>query len=152
MSVESFAANCWNVAVSALLTPSKNSEIELRTEDDFVVRPGPARFESPVGRETVEPASTGLPPDLMHMMRFPADEEAQPRPKPKRKVSVPSHFKLVFLVVVGITVAAGLAQILMAAYWTMPTPNEQSVFEGMGFAWKSGIGAVFGLLGGKVLN
>jgi hypothetical protein len=38
----------------------------------------------------------------------------------------------------------------MAGFWTTPTPNQQSAFEAIGFAWKAGIGAIFGLLGGKV--
>ena len=59
-------------------------------------------------------------------------------------------FKLVFLSVLGITVAAGVLQIILAAAWQEPTHNEQSTFEAMGFAWKVGIGAIVGLLGGKV--
>jgi hypothetical protein len=59
-------------------------------------------------------------------------------------------FKLVFLTVVGITVLAGVAEIVMAAVWTNPTPDQQSTFEAAGFGWKAGIGAIFGLLGGKI--
>jgi hypothetical protein len=59
-------------------------------------------------------------------------------------------FKLVFLSVLGITIASGLLQILLASVWPSPTPNQQSAFEAMSLAWKVGIGAIFGLLGGKV--
>ena len=34
-------------------------------------------------------------------------------------------FRLVFLTVVGIVVLAGAAEIIMAAVWTNPTPNQQ---------------------------
>jgi hypothetical protein len=59
-------------------------------------------------------------------------------------------FKLIFLTVVGITLACGAAQVALAAGWEHPTANQQSAFEAIGFAWKAGIGAIFGLLGGKV--
>jgi len=82
---------------------------------------------------------------------------ASPGGKVTRKPSssplvVPAVFKLVFLTIVGITVSCGIAQIVMAAEWSRTTANQQSVFEAIGFAWKSGIGAIFGLLGGKVLK
>ena len=73
-------------------------------------------------------------------------------PAPAKILVVPATFKMVFLTIVALTVAAGIAQSFMAGFWTAPTPNEQSVFEGMGYAWKTGVGAIFGLLGGKVLN
>ena|SRR5260370_849729 len=60
------------------------------------------------------------------------------------------RFKLIFLTVLGITVVAGVAQIVLAAVWQTPSPNEQSTFEAFGFAWKLGLGAIVGLLGGKV--
>jgi len=63
---------------------------------------------------------------------------------------VEPEFKIVFLAVFAITLISGIAQILMALAWDEPTGNQQAVFEGFGFAWKAGIGAVIGLLGGKV--
>ena len=58
-------------------------------------------------------------------------------------------FAPVFRGVLFITIGAGVAQIIMAAFWTAPTTVQLSVIESMGFAWKAGIGAVFGMLGGK---
>jgi hypothetical protein len=65
-------------------------------------------------------------------------------------IVVPPVFKMAFLTVVAITVLAGATEIILAGRWTEPTANQQSAFEAMGFAWKAGIGAIFGLLGGKV--
>jgi hypothetical protein len=59
-------------------------------------------------------------------------------------------FKWALITVVGITVLSGIATIVLAGVWTHPTPNQQSTFEAFGFAWKAGIGAIFGLIGGKV--
>jgi hypothetical protein len=73
---------------------------------------------------------------------------AAPPAHPLARVS--PTFKLVFLTVVAITVAAALVQIALAAYWTTPTPNQQASFEAMSWAWKIGFGAIIGLLGGKV--
>ena len=70
----------------------------------------------------------------------------------QNKISVPATFKLVFLTITGITVVAGLGQVLMAMEWDKVSANQQSVFEAAGFAWKTGIGAIFGLLGGKVIQ
>jgi hypothetical protein len=72
-------------------------------------------------------------------------------PPPGHPVAtVAPTFKLVFLSVLAITVVAGLLQIVLAAYWTTPTANQQASFEAMSFAWKTGLGAILGLLGGKV--
>ena len=51
-------------------------------------------------------------------------------------------FKLVFITVVAITVVCGLLQIILAAYWTTPTGNQQATFEAMSWAWKIGFGAI----------
>jgi hypothetical protein len=73
---------------------------------------------------------------------------AAPPGHPLARVS--PQFKLVFVSVLAITVAAGVLQIVLAAYWTAPTPNQQAAYEAMSFAWKIGFGTIIGLLGGKV--
>jgi hypothetical protein len=60
------------------------------------------------------------------------------------------QFKWTFITVVVITVLSGIAAIILASVWTHPTPNQQTTFELFAFAWKVGIGAIFGLIGGKV--
>jgi hypothetical protein len=58
-------------------------------------------------------------------------------------------FKLVFLSVLVMTIGSGLACVLLAYLWTDPTHNQQEIFDAFNFAWKAGIGAIFGLLGGR---
>jgi hypothetical protein len=62
----------------------------------------------------------------------------------------PFPFKLVFTSVLAITICSGLAAVLIASLWIDPTHNQQAIFEAFDFAWKAGIGAIFGLLGGRV--
>ena len=72
-------------------------------------------------------------------------------PPPHPPVVLSSHFKLIFLTVVGITVVAGLLHVCLAGVWIAPTNNQQSAFESMGLAWKLGLGAILGLVGGKIV-
>jgi hypothetical protein len=78
------------------------------------------------------------------------------QPDPNKSVLpgivVPATFKLVFLTVVGITIAAAVVQIVFAVALEHPTHETDSIFETMGFAWKSGLGVIFGLMGGKVIQ
>jgi hypothetical protein len=62
----------------------------------------------------------------------------------------PFPFKLVFVSVLAITVGSGLAAVLIAYLWIDPTHNQQAIFDALDFAWKAGIGAIFGLLGGRI--
>jgi len=82
------------------------------------------------------------------------EPEATPK-KSDRPLTTPATlhpaFKLVFWTVVAIVVIAGVAQFAMADRWAAPTPIQQSTFEAAGFAWKAGIGAILGLLGGKAI-
>jgi hypothetical protein len=66
-------------------------------------------------------------------------------------ILVKPAFKLVFLTVATITILCGIGEIAMASVWTAPTQHQDRAFEAIGFGWKAGIGAIFGLLGGKGL-
>jgi len=76
------------------------------------------------------------------------------------KTNNPSHgvitiqvtFKLVFLSVLFLTVVSGIAAIAMAFAGDVRQQNQQEVFESMNTAWKLGLGAIFGLLGGKTVS
>jgi hypothetical protein len=59
-------------------------------------------------------------------------------------------FKTVFFAVLIITILCGIAELILAAIWEKPTTNQQAAFQAMDFAWKAGLGAILGLLGGKV--
>jgi hypothetical protein len=59
-------------------------------------------------------------------------------------------FKMVFIAVLVVTISCGIAELVLASVWEKPTTNQQAAFEAMGFAWKAGLGAILGLLGGKV--
>jgi hypothetical protein len=69
-----------------------------------------------------------------------------------KAIVVSSHFKLVFLSILAITLLSGAVQTLLAFSWPDPTKAQQEVFEAMGFAWKLCLGAIVGLLGGKAIK
>jgi hypothetical protein len=58
-------------------------------------------------------------------------------------------FMLVFLTVVLLTTASGAAALVLAFATDAAHPNQQTMFESMNTAWKLGLGAIFGMLGGK---
>jgi hypothetical protein len=66
-----------------------------------------------------------------------------------KTVPVSSYFKLIFISVLLLTVLAIVADIVFAMMWEKPTPNQQTLFDGLGSLWKAGGGAILGLLGGK---
>jgi len=67
-------------------------------------------------------------------------------------IVVSPHFKLVFLVVAGFTLLFVIADVLFALASDQLSANQQTMFDGMNFAWKAGFGAILGLLGGKAIN
>jgi hypothetical protein len=66
-----------------------------------------------------------------------------------QQIFVSPTFKLVFLTAVALTVLSGTIAVLTAFFANGVQPNQQAVFESMNTAWKLGLGAIFGLLGGK---
>lgn len=93
--------------------------------------------------------TTERPPDYPKLER-PRAESPPPPPEQFVPKFISPTFKLVFLSVLGLTILGGVAEVIMAACWTAPTPNQQSAFEAAAFVWKAGVGAVLGLVGGKV--
>ena len=90
---------------------------------------------------------TERPPDYSRLDRHAAGPPPLEESAPK---FISPTFKLVFLSVLGLTILAGAAEVIMAAYWTAPSANQQSAFEAASFVWKAGVGAILGLVGGKV--
>jgi hypothetical protein len=77
-------------------------------------------------------------------------EQPAPKTPVAGQITLNPAFKLVFLSILAITILSGIGEIALAIQWPTPTANQQSAFDAVGFAWKAGVGAIFGLLGGKV--
>jgi hypothetical protein len=67
----------------------------------------------------------------------------------KDDIIVSPTFKLIFLTVVVLTVASAIVATAIAFATNNSQPNQQAVFDSMNTAWQLGLGAIFGLLGGK---
>jgi hypothetical protein len=63
--------------------------------------------------------------------------------------SVAEHFVLIFCGALGLTALSLAVQIALASHWVTPTPDQQSTFQSVNFAWKVGAATIIGLLGGK---
>ena len=114
------------------------------------------------GLEGIRIESLVVAPD-----KGPTPKKVAPKPKDKgaagpvvighdvdvtgREIIVSPTFKLVFLTLVGLTVLCGVATIALA-FWVDPArASLGTAFEAMSSGWKLGLGAVFGLLGGKAV-
>jgi hypothetical protein len=102
-------------------------------------------------RAPLETTVVGLPdPEQTRGVGTPVGRRRVAGEAKPRSIEISPTFKLVFLSVLTVTVLTGVAQIIMAGFWEKPSPSQQQVFEAMGFAWKLCLGAIVGLLGGKV--
>jgi hypothetical protein len=158
VSAQGMIANAMHVASTSLFAPSTASVISigpiasasLGASAGRVPASRHLRTEVEVSARTASPGKREN--TFLGVARHSTDTaEAKTALNQTATIVVPVFFKMVFITVTVITVSAGAAQVMMAMGWQQPTPNEQSVFEAMGFTWKAGIGAIFGLLGGKVL-
>jgi hypothetical protein len=59
---------------------------------------------------------------------------------------------LVLWMVSGLTIGAGVAVIVMAAFWTTPTQMQSAAFQAMEMTWASGVSALIALIGGRQLR
>jgi hypothetical protein len=71
-------------------------------------------------------------------------------PKVKRQNPVGSHFKLIFLTTVALTLILLIADIILPTMWLTPTPPQHDAIMTVDTLLKAGFGAIIGLLGGKV--
>jgi hypothetical protein len=131
-------ANAVAVVASALSSPLAETKI-VATGEGLTIDKNEGEREEP---RKIQAHQFALP-DLEAGPSQPASGAGVP-------IVVTPVFKLVFLSVLGVTVLSGLIQIGIAYKWPSPTQNQQATFESFGFAWKAGLGAIFGLLGGKV--
>ena len=56
---------------------------------------------------------------------------------------------MIFLTVVLLTISSGVAAMVLAFTTDAAHPNQQAIFDSMNTAWKLGLGAILGMLGGK---
>jgi hypothetical protein len=77
-------------------------------------------------------------------------------PQPQTVINVPASFKLVFIVVVALTLLSFLG-IAALALWggDGKTDADLSIFQknfysACSLGWQAGLGAILGLIGGKV--
>lgn len=118
----------------------------MRVARESILRP--RRVSTILVREHgAEAAWTSEPNQSANRTRAPERQRLVTRKVPD--IVVTPTFKMVFLTVVALTVLSGLVEIALAVVWIKPTENQQEVFDGFGFAWRAGVGALFGLLGGK---
>jgi hypothetical protein len=84
----------------------------------------------------------------------PTDQEAvrEPDVLPANAIVVSPHFKWLLIAVIAITVVCGAVQVLLAVVLDKPTELQQQAFAAMNFGWQAGLGALFGLLGGKATS
>ena len=70
--------------------------------------------------------------------------------EPVKETVVGSNFKMIFICVLLLTVGTLVAEIVMVWAFNPPTANQQNLITGLESVWKGGVGAILGLLGGKV--
>jgi hypothetical protein len=107
---------------------------------------------SPSESSVILPHQVPIPPSAGPPVRARTTDTAFDPAKVPGAIVLPPVFKWVFLSVLAITLLSGIAQIVMASLWDKPTGLQQDVFSAMGFAWKTGFGAIVGLLGGKTIK
>lgn len=68
------------------------------------------------------------------------------------------HFKLIFLAVVCITVLSLIGIFILAVWGSHATSTkdipvmQNNLYAACSFGWQSGLGAIFGLVGGKATS
>jgi hypothetical protein len=72
------------------------------------------------------------------------------------KMKIPTTFKIVFIVVVGLTLLSFVGLGILAI-WGSPASSEAEIsvfqrnfYNACSFGWQAGLGAILGLIGGKV--
>lgn len=72
--------------------------------------------------------------------------------KESAKKVVGSHFKLVFLSIFALILVLLLSEIILSAEWPQTTSSQATTLSTIDTLLKSCVGAILGLLGGKLLK
>jgi len=84
-------------------------------------------------------------------MTLPIEQGSSTTEKPQTPtVTVTSHFKMIWLTIVSITSALIILDILLSVLIKNPTDAVKNAIDMCDNLAKAGIGAIFGMLGGKV--
>ncbi len=152
----SFVANTAAIVASTFTSPLHVTKIVTtsdKTERDNKIERRKQESQRTRGQQQQQQVQGDGEPERIPQLAE-ADSSAltgsQVGPEGPAPIFVTPVFKLVFLSILAVTVLSGLVQLLIASEWANPNPNQQATFESFGFAWKAGLGAIFGLLGGKV--
>jgi hypothetical protein len=130
-----FFANTAATITSLAIQPFNTSYIEM---------------PAPPAAITTQPPVVAMDSKLDQSTKRVRTTDAAPKIKPKTTlVPVDLTFKQIVLTILVVSVAALVADWIAAAYWTIPTPNQQRVFDGLEWIYKAGFGAVTGLIGGQ---
>ena len=65
--------------------------------------------------------------------------------------SITPLFKLVFLSVLGLSILCLVANVVLAVQIERPSAQVRDVLSTLSTAWKTGFGAIVGLIGGKAV-
>lgn len=67
----------------------------------------------------------------------------------ERSINTTPVFKMVLLIVTGLTLILLAIHVVIAFSYANPTKPQEGLVEAVGTCWKMGVGAIIGLLGGK---
>ncbi len=78
--------------------------------------------------------------------------QVQPSDSKGRGTLLTSHFKMIFLWVVVITVGCLVAYVWVGLAIQNPNDTQKAILEVLSSGWKTGFGAIVGLVGGKSIS
>jgi len=78
-------------------------------------------------------------------------EERVARPEKAQLTTLTPIFKLVFLSILGITIAALIVNVALVVFLHAPNDQAKSLIDTCSTILKAGFGAIVGLIGGKAV-
>ena len=104
-------------------------------------------------KQDTEEGEVQISPDTLVVLRdLPFETLAKRALAAPRLKDFSPLFKQAFWAIVLLTIISILGASLIAFLSDEPLPpNQQAVFDSLGWAWKTGFGAILGLIGGKAM-